>query len=157
MPILRGRPGRGDGRQMCERGVRFPRCPGSTPGCAWWQEYISRVGTVGWVMRGPEVSPSSRDVVIACVVSSQKRGVDMTRGYYVSATIWRGCGFLWPRCAGDTQRGGFDPRPTQAQELADVPSVKSDGSKPIERHKLRLRRNGWVRRICEPITADMAP
>ena len=35
----------------------------------------------------PERSPSSHDVVIACVVSSQKRGVDMTRGNYVSATI----------------------------------------------------------------------
>lgn len=36
-------------------------------------------------MRSPEVSPSSRDAVIACVVSSQKRGVDMTRGNYDSA------------------------------------------------------------------------
>ena len=45
------------------------------------------MGTVVWVMRSPEVSPSSHDVVIACVVSSQKRGVDMTRGNYVSATI----------------------------------------------------------------------
>lgn len=37
----------------------------------------------------PERSPSSRDVVIACVVSSQKRGVDMTRGYYESANkMW---------------------------------------------------------------------
>ena len=33
----------------------------------------------------PERYPSSHDVVIACVVSSQKRGVDMTRGNYVSA------------------------------------------------------------------------
>ena len=43
------------------------------------------MGTVVWVMRSPEVSPSSRDAVIACVVSSQKRGVDMTRGNYESA------------------------------------------------------------------------
>ena len=84
VPILRGRPGRGDGRQMCAAQfdsassmVRLLTAP--------VQYHISRVGTVGWVMRGPEVSPSSRDVVIACVVSSQKRGVDMTRGYYVSA------------------------------------------------------------------------
>lgn len=28
MPILRGRPGRGDGRQMCERGVRLPPVSG---------------------------------------------------------------------------------------------------------------------------------
>lgn len=67
------------------KGFDSPWCPGSTPGCAWWQEYIPRVGTVGWVMRSPEVSPSSRDAVIACVVSSQKRGVDMTRGNYDSA------------------------------------------------------------------------
>ena len=82
--ILRGRPGRGDGRQMCAAQfdsassmVRLLTAP--------VQYHISRVGTVGWVMRSPEVSPSSRDAVIACVVSSQKRGVDMTRGNYDSA------------------------------------------------------------------------
>lgn len=68
---------------VMSKGFDSPWCLGSTPGRAWWQESTQR--KVGWVMRSPEVSPSSRDVVIACVVSSQKRGVDMTRGNYDSA------------------------------------------------------------------------
>lgn len=57
--------------------VRLPGAPGGKSTSHEWEQ-SDGVGS-------PERSPSSRDVVIACVVSSQKRGVDMTRGYYVSA------------------------------------------------------------------------
>ena len=59
--------------------VRLPGAPGGKSTSHEWEQ-SDGVGS-------PERSPSSRNVVIACVVSSQKRGVDMTRGYYVSAAM----------------------------------------------------------------------
>lgn len=69
----------------------------------------------------PERYPSSRDAVIACVVSSQKRGVDMTRGNYDSANYMlaysngncpvlkteRGCKSLWVQILPQAPRGSI--------------------------------------------------
>ena len=49
-------------------------------------------GTAVWVMRSPEVSPSSLDVVIAPVICWQKRGAEkIWRLGKTSAPSWR-CG-----------------------------------------------------------------
>ena len=80
VPILRGRHARGVGvmsRGFDSPGVRV-RLLGAPGGKKVRSGKSDGVGS-------PERSPSSHDVVIACVVSSQKRGVDMTRGNYDSA------------------------------------------------------------------------
>ena len=69
---------------MCEQGVRFPLVSGFDSRVRLVAiSHLSKEQSDG--VGSPERSPSSRDAAIACVVSSQKRGVDMTRGNYDSA------------------------------------------------------------------------
>ena len=85
MPILRGRHARGVdvmSRGFDSPGVRV-RLLGAPGGKKVRSGKSDGVGS-------PERSPSSLDAVIACVVRSQKRGVDSTRGNYVSAVMLDG-------------------------------------------------------------------